>query len=131
MALTFTYATSSLGSIKTVIASWTSDASGDASGTCTPIAGKVIKGVTDPGAAAPTDNYDIVLTDADGINILAQSVDDLLNRDTANTEEIYFPIELGTNAGLIFPVVNGAITFTVSNAGDTKTGTIKLFWDAS
>jgi hypothetical protein len=128
--MTFTYATHGPGPVNTVIAAWTSDGSGDASGTCTAISGEVIKAVTDPGAAAPTADYDIVLTDADGLNILTGANDDLTDRHTSTTQEVYFWKELGTNAGVLYPVVNGPITFTVSNAGDTKTGTIKLFWKA-
>lgn len=131
MAVTFTYAETVPGLFNTIIATWTSDSNGDATGTSKPISGRIIKGTTDPsGTAAPTDNYDIVLTDADGINILANSVDDLVDRNTANNEEVYFPIEYGTNAGALYPVVNGAIVVTVSNAGDTKSGVLKIVWDS-
>lgn len=46
--------------------------------------GYVILVVTDPGATAPTDNYDITLTDEDGVDVMGG---ELANRDTANTEQ--------------------------------------------
>jgi len=49
------------------------------------ITGKyLLKATTNPGATAPTDNYDITLTDADGVDLMGGT---LANRDTANSEE--------------------------------------------
>jgi hypothetical protein len=48
-------------------------------------AGYIIKVVTDPGSPAPTDNYDITLTDSTtGADLLGGEGS---NRDTANSEE--------------------------------------------
>jgi len=62
----------------------------------------IIAVITDPGATAPTDDYDITLTYS-GLDLMGGN---LANRDTANTE-IAYP---ASNA----PVL-GAITFTLTN----------------
>ena len=124
MAMVFTYET--IGTVNVVVASWTSDGDGDADGTTIPISGHLIKGGTNPsGTAAPADNYDIVITDPAGANVLALSQDDLIDRDTANSEEVYFSLTAGTSA---FPVVSDALTITVAAAGDTKSGVLRLYW---
>ena len=48
------------------------------------IEGWLMKLVTDPGATAPVDNYDITITDDEGVDVL-QGVG--MNRDEATTEE--------------------------------------------
>lgn len=45
--------------------------------------GRILSLTTDPGATAPTDNWDVVLNDADGFDLLGGAG---ANRDTANTE---------------------------------------------
>ena len=122
MAMTFTY--DETGPIWKIIAVWTCDASGDAAATTKKITGSLIKGVTDPGAAAPTADYDIVLTDPEGINLLGLSADDLVDRHTTTTEEVYFYL----STGLRDPVVADKITVTVSNAGNAKNGEIILYY---
>jgi len=68
---------------------------------------------------APTDNYDITLIDADGLDI-AGGV--LMNRDTANTELV----NIGT-ATHGYPIIRGPFTFTLSgNAVVGGTGTCIL-----
>lgn len=93
-----------------VTVTWLSD---DAAGTasCTVVLnGWLVKSVTDPGAAAPTDNYDITLVQ-DGGDHLAGA---LADRDTANTEVVIHssPIWL-----------SGSFTFTIAAAGNAKNGT--------
>ena len=129
-SMTFTY--DEVGTVRKIIAAWTSDdAAGTASGTTKKIVGTLIKGVTDPGAAAPTDNYDIVITDAEGVNVLGNCLDDLVDRDTANTEEVYFGVSnlAAADAGGNFPpVVCDLLTISVTNAGNSKTGQIILYF---
>jgi hypothetical protein len=133
MAVTFTYDETKAGPFNVVIGTFVSDGSGDAVGTCKPISGEIVRVVTDPGAAAPTANWDLVITDNHGLDITALSDASLINRHTTTTEQV-IPIldaAAGGEAGArIFPVVVGALTFTVSNAGDTKGGVIYVYWDA-
>lgn len=130
MAMSFTYR--KLGMVKQVVAAWTSDGDGDASGTTEAVvSGEVIKGVTVPsGTAAPTADYDITVTDENSVNILSGAQDDLTDRHTSNTEEEYFLVldDAGTPlAQSIHPVVADKLTVTVANAGDTKSGTLYLY----
>ena len=96
------------------VITWTSSDTGDATGTVT-LDGAIVRVVTNPGATAPTDNWDLTIIDADGIDILATEG---LNRDTATSEQI-FP----TNT----PFHNGDVTVTIANAGDTKDGVVTLY----
>ena len=66
-------------------------------------------GVTDPGATAPTDNYDITIVDEYGSDIFGAT---LTNRDTTNTEEAT-PLIGGTSYGS--RLVTGDLTFTLTN----------------
>jgi len=127
-----TFAYDKIGTIRKIIIDWTSDsATGAVSGTTKKITGTLLKGITDPGATAPTDNYDIVVTDEEGVNVLGNCVDDLANRDTSNTEEVYFLVSnlAATDpAGNTHPVVCDKLTFTITNAGNSKTGQIVIYY---
>ena len=78
--------------------------------------GELIRFITDPGDVAPTDNYDIVITDSDGYDVLHGAG---LNRDTANTEQV-----LAASLGCCFDTV---LTLAISAAGNAKTGKIFLY----
>lgn len=80
---------------------------------------------TNPGAVAPTDNYDITILDADGVDLAGGM---LMNRDTANTEMV--GIALGTIGH--YPIVRGNLTFTLSNnLVNSATGTCILTFIAN
>ena len=129
-SMTFTY--DDIGGIRKVIADWTSDdTTGAVSGTCKKVTGTLVKGVTDPGATAPTDNYDIAITDSEGLDVLGNCVDNLADRDTANTEEVYFLVSnlAATDpAGNLHPVVCDPLTISVTNAGNSKQGQVILYY---
>lgn len=119
------------GRIRKLTCEWTSDGSGNASGTSPKVAGRLIRGVTDPGSTAPSDNYDISITDESGADVLAVCQSGLSNRDTTNSEQVYFLV-LDAAAGTplaqsIHPVVCGQLTVTIANAGDTKSGVLCLY----
>jgi hypothetical protein len=79
------------------------------------INGFIVAAIWNPGSAAPTDNYDTVLTDADGVDVLGGVG---ANRDTANSEQ-GLPLVGGAYAPRR---VDSVLTFSGSNAGNEKTG---------
>ena len=118
---------------KIIIDFTTDDTTGAVSGTTRKISGELVKIVTDPGATAPTDNWDVVLTDENGLNPLAnvQNSAALIARDTANTEETYlFLLNAdSTPIGIaLYPIVCGVLTVAVANAGNSKTGRIVIYY---
>lgn len=116
MAGTVTVVESSLGNVHKIKWTWTSAAGGAADlVTVGNYAGRVLSLVTDPGAAAPTDNYDVTVTDPDGYDVLQGAG---ANRDTATTETAVPTAE---------SVAFGTLTLNVSNAGDAKEGTATLY----
>lgn len=132
--MTFSYV--NIGPIRKVIVDWLSDDSTSAvDGTTTQtICGTLIKAITNPGSAAPTDNYDIAITDEELHDVLANSQSTLANRDTTNTEEVYF-MELDAAAVTplaqgVQPVVCDRLKFAVTAAGNAKTGRIVLYYKA-
>lgn len=104
-------------SIKKITFAWTSDGDGDAEGTTTyAYDGAIIAMMTIPdGTSAPSDNYDVAVNDANGHDVLFGAG---ANRDEATTE--YVTSALGAVAG-------STLTVSVSNAGDTKKGTVVLW----
>jgi hypothetical protein len=105
--------------VKKVTFAWTSSAGGAADATTTAaFDGKLIGLTTIPagGGAAPTDNYDVVISDADGHNVLLGAG---LDRDTANTEHVA-EASLGAVAG-------SKLTLAVTNAGSAKQGTVVVY----
>lgn len=115
MVCTITY--KGWSTIKTVTFTWLSDdAAGTASGTTKPISGVILRAVTDPGETAPTDDYDIVVNDANGVDVMAAA---LADRDTANTEQVI---------PAVGPAVSGPLTMEVSAAGNAKEGVLVLYY---
>jgi len=120
MAQSVTFTEETHTSVKKVRILWISGTGadvGEADGTSTEYYdGEVLMFVTDPQAAAPTDDYDVEIRDGDGIDILAGAGAD---RDTANTEYV-----LKSSLGCIS---NDRLTLRVRNAGDTKSGVVYLY----
>jgi len=118
---TVTLTEETFGTVKKITCAWTSEDGGGSAGkaqkTTTNIySGEIIRLVTDPGATAPSDDYDIYVYDEDGMDVLMAAGKD---RDTVNTEQV-----LGTSLGC---VANDKLTFYVENAGNAKIGTIYLY----
>jgi len=127
MAMTFTYET--LGEVKKIAASWTSNGSGAASGTTKKIVGELLKGITDP-TDGPTDNYDITLSDEQSFDVLTNCADNLTNRHTTTTQEVYLLVNDSAATdpgGVVHPCVSDKLTIAVANAGDTKSGVLYLY----
>lgn len=126
-SMSFSY--SRAGEYCKITVDWVSDStSGAVSGTTDPVYGELVRGVTDPGSTAPADNYDVALTDPAGADLLGLSHDDLMDRDTANTEHVYFNLKPdATTVVAAYPVVADAITVSVTNADNSKVGRIILY----
>jgi hypothetical protein len=118
MAGTVTVTTKDLRSYKQYTVAWTSDASGNANGTTfIPSRGHLREVHFIPSATAPTDLYDVVVNDANGVDL---SIGGGANCPTA-----------ATRIAQISPavIINGITTIEVkvSNAGDSKLGTVILY----
>lgn len=84
-------------------------------------AGCITKVVTNPGSTAPTDDYDITLTDADGVDLMGG---ELANRDTANSEVAVPKMDtvFGCN------VVTASFTLNLTNNSvSAATGTVLVY----
>lgn len=87
MAGTITFVHYTVGPIKKIVATLTGD-SGDGTIPATALpkfSGKLLTLETNPGAVAPTDDYDLTLVDDDGLDRL-QGVG--VDRDTTTSEEV-------------------------------------------
>lgn len=106
------------GRIRQVAFAWTST-SGGAAGATTRYryTGHILKVVTVPGTAgtAPSANYDIVLNDANSLDVANGQ---LANRHTSNTEMVT------TSLGAI---VRSKLTLAVTNAGSAKSGVCYVY----
>lgn len=97
------------GSVKRIKYDVTSATDGSADSTTTyRYDGAILLVCTDPGATAPTDNWDMVLTDESGVDVLASQG---ANRSTSATQYI--------NSGM-GGLAHSKLTLSVTNAGDTK-----------
>lgn len=110
--------------VRSLTVAWTSNASGSVTATINSVRGHITRIVTDPGSAAPTDNYDITLTDSSGIDLLRGRG---ANRDTANSE-MFVPLigDGGTTTTLISMTPN--LTLSITNAGNAKTGSFIIYY---
>ena len=116
MAGTVTVTEKSLGNVHKISWAWTSDASGNADKvTVGNYAGEVLALFTNPGATAPSDDYDITITDAEGYDVMQAAG---ANRDTANNEYVVPAAK---------SVAFGVLTLNVSNAGNAKQGLAVLY----
>ena len=111
------------------------DATTDASGNCDKqtdkeVFGRVVGFIANPdGTDAPTDNYDVTVTNEDGVDVLGGAGIDL---DTANSEMTIPMIGNKTVTPTAYgsPFVASKLQINVSNAGDTKKTVITLLISA-
>jgi hypothetical protein len=105
---------------------WVSDADGTADGTVGPVYGVLLRAVFNPGSPAPTDNYDVTLTDDDGVDVLSGLG---ANRHTTTTQEVIPLINGsdGTNTTPLPRALANSLTMAITNAGDSKAGKIVLY----
>lgn len=123
MSLTYEEATdreTPIGSpVSIIIWTFTSSAGGAASEQTKKVSGKVKRMVTNPdNTDTPSANWDLTITDEDGV--------DILEGEGANRD----PAGAGTSEEFVFPLsalVASKLTFTVANAGNAKKGVVKLY----
>jgi len=117
-AMTFTEVTH--GTVKKVKVAWTSDdTTGAVSGTTTNVySGRILGAITVPGAGGvqPSNLYDIAVNDSDSVDVALGA---LIDRSNAATQ---FVAE-ASMAGL----ASSKITVSVTNAGNSKQGTLYLY----
>ena len=95
---------------------WTStDAGAVSSATTNKYTGEIVRLVTIP-SDGPTDNYDVTVLDSDSADVLMGAG---ANRDTTNTEQV-----LASSLGVVY---DSALTLTIANAGDAKSGTTIVY----
>lgn len=107
---------------KTLVLSWTSDSvDGSVDGDTESIDGLIHRVVTNPSATAPDDNYNVYLRDSDGWDVLTSTVGAAQgeNRDETNTESIVLDPPAA---------VSGPLTLAIDTAGNSKNGTITIYY---
>ena len=121
MAGTITFSHDQSGQVRRIVATCTADAAdGSFPATALPtFEGRLQHLTTNPGATAPTDNYDITLIDGDGLDRL-QGLG--ANRDTANSEEVEI-VYTGTADN---PLVEANETLTLTIAGNAVNSAVTV-----
>jgi len=118
------------GNVYSLTLTWISatDGSLTAHTTSTTIKGFVFLATTNPdttaGGDGPSDNYDITVTNSDGIDIFGGS---LANRDSTASE---YAIPLFTTGVYYTPISTGVLTFTLTNNSvNSAKGKLVLYWE--
>ncbi len=118
MAGTVTITEETTYSVRKIKFAWESD-TGNADGTTiAAFTGVLVRLATVPsgGGTQPDDNYDVVINDEDGLDVLMGAG---ANRDETNAEQV-----LGSSLGA---VTSDKLTLAITNAGDAKKGTVYLY----
>ena len=118
MAASMTFTEITHGTVKKIKAVWVSAADGSVSGTTTKVySGRLFGAITVPsGSAPPTDNYDIAINDSDSVDVALAA---LINRSATVTQYVAEASMAGC--------AHSALTIAITNAGNTKEGTVYLF----
>jgi len=118
MAGTVTVTEHRIGSVKKVEWSWISDGSGDADLITTKLYnGELVFAVYTPGGTTPTADWDVVINDADGNDVLAGD-----GIDKSEAAITYQPAATSLGA-----VAQSTLNLVVENAGDTKNGKVAIY----
>lgn len=116
--------------VRKVTLAWTSDASGDVSGSPTTyLTGEILRVVIVPsGTAAPTTLYDVTLRSygGDGIDLLAGQGANL-SATVASHVKPGVPFKDGTTTATAPIAVDDQLELVVANAGNAKSGTVTLY----
>ena len=114
------------GALNIATLTWTTSAGGvfTATAMSKSVNGMVVMVETDPdGTAVPTAAYDITLLNSGGADIMGGS---LANR-SATATELTMPLMNGNYTGV---AVQGPLTLTVTTAGNSKIGVVKIYYYA-
>jgi hypothetical protein len=112
----------SAGTFQVLSLAWTTDASGNFVARTTPaINGYIVAIITNPGSAAPTADYDPLLTNSDGIDVSGGT---LADRHTS-TSQFIMPLH---NSEVVKMPVLGSLTFDITNAGASKNGVLDIYY---
>ena len=115
---TCTVSEETFGTVKKITFTWTSDDDGKVTKTTTnAYSGEVIRLVTNPDDdAAPDDNYNVVINDEDGNDVLMGGG---ATRDTATTEQV-----LASSLGC---VANDKLSLSITSAGAANKGVVYVY----
>ncbi len=117
----------SIGVVTLTITGDGSDGTVPATALTTKIAGKLLALETNPGATAPSNNYDITLIDAEGYDVIEGLG---ANRSSSNTEKLNI-IFSGTSLN---PPVGTGDTLTLTIAGQSVNSAdivVKLYYEGA
>jgi len=119
------------GSVKRIILDWTSSTNGTGGVTqdIRPISGQLrrVSFVPDSGATAPSNLYDVVLNDPDGIDVLAGLGANLAsNANSSVCGGLACTDASGTTNYIPF-AVEGVLTLSITNAGTSRGGQVVLY----
>ncbi len=113
---------------------WTSDASGNATVHTNAVGGGILYGaliaaefVPGTGTSQPSNNYAATLTNDNGTDLMSGQATGLSNA-TNSCIVGGCPIRDGTTTGTVPWLVSSALTLTISSAGNTKSGTLFLYF---
>ena len=112
------------GQIQVLQMVWVTDSSGNLTATATgyPVEGFLMAVETVPSAtAAPTTLYDVVLNNAQGLDMMGGALGDR----SATAAEMTLPLLNGIYTMLPEP---GLLTLDVTNAGNSKSGTVRIYF---
>ena len=116
-------------SIRKITLDWLSDAAGAVSGTSTvKLNGTLLRVVfiPDSGGTQPSDLYDVVLNDDNGIDVLAGQGANLSNAAASDVVP-GVPLKDGTTTSVSVVPLDDTLTLVVSNAGNAKGGNVLLY----
>lgn len=82
--------------------------------------------VFNPGATAPTDLYDVTITDDQGVDVLAGQGANLSTSATSHVKP-GIPFKDGTTTSVAPVVIDDTLTLNITNAGSGKVGAIVVY----
>ena len=110
------------GAMTLVTFEWVSDSGGDVVATTEHVSGTIERIVYNPGITSPTANYDVALTDQDGVDVLNGTGENLSATVTSST------LSTVTDGTTIVPFATmGTLSLAITNAGNAKGGIIRIY----